>query len=96
MFFVSSESRSQFRIKTVADITQDDVESAIKLAEDQVQKLATFENNILISGLKTEKISPSYGQMVDFLASDEAVNNTRNAFIAIKASQYLASKYCYG
>lgn len=88
------KGRAQFRIRTVAEITQHDLESAISTAEDQIQKLATFENNILMSGLAAEKQSPFYGQMVDFLASDEALNNTRSAFVVIKASQYLASKFC--
>ncbi len=71
-----------------------DIECALRTAEDQIEKLATFELNIQASGVKTDKLSPFYGQMADFLPSREAVNNTRSAFIAIKAAQHLASKFC--
>ncbi|KAK7601754.1 hypothetical protein V9T40_009195 [Parthenolecanium corni] len=71
-----------------------DLETAVRVAADQVAKLATFENNIQDSGIRIEESSPMYGQMIDFLPSDEAINNTKNAFIAMKASQQLASKYC--
>lgn len=80
--------------KFFSNITKQDLETAVRVAADQVAKLATFENNIQDSGIRIEESSPMYGQMIDFLPSDEAINNTKNAFIAMKASQQLASKYC--
>lgn len=76
------------------NITKQDIDNAVRTAADQITKLATFENNIQDSGIRIEQSSPIYGQMIDFLPSDEAINNTKNAFIALKASQQLASKYC--
>ncbi|XKL60530.1 hypothetical protein PGB90_007587 [Kerria lacca] len=82
-------------LKNIAEMMKYDLDNAISIAEDQIEKLATFERNIHISGVKTEKFSPFYGQMVDSLPSDETINNSKNAFIAIKTSQYLASKFCF-
>ncbi|XP_065203108.1 peroxidase-like isoform X2 [Planococcus citri] len=91
---ISHQDLTEEDTTNFTDVFIRDLENSIVIAEDQVHKLATFEMNIQTSGLRTERVSPSHGQMVDFLPSDEAINNTKSAFIAIKASQYLTSKHC--
>lgn len=78
-----------------AAISRQDIETAVNVAEQLIDKLATFERNIHDSGQQIEKFSPFFGQMVDFLPTIEAINNTKNAFVAIKTTQQLAIKFCY-
>lgn len=71
-----------------------ELESSIAIAESFVNKMYTHEVNIANSGVKIEPGTPAQGQLIDSQPSPEALQMNREALVAVRASKYIASKYC--
>lgn len=68
--------------------------STINFAQSIVNKMDRHESNIAGANIVVKKGTPMHGQLIDSLPSPEALQHGKDALIAVKASQYLASKHC--
>lgn len=86
--------RKKRAVRKIPPIDNKEIDMTVAFAQTLVNKMARHESNIASSNINIKSGTPGEGQFIDSLPTSEAFENHRNAMIALKASQYLASKHC--
>lgn len=80
--------------KQFLNLKTQDLEDAIQYGTQQINMLSRHEDSLSYADVHVKVGSPSHGQLIDSQPSSDGHIASRNAEIAIKASQYLINKYC--
>ncbi|KAJ8985609.1 hypothetical protein NQ317_015102 [Molorchus minor] len=77
------------------EITQKDLDDAVKFAQKIVDQFGRLEENLGWSQIKVKHGTPSHGMMISFGPDREAVRRAKDALIATKASVQLMNSFCH-
>ncbi|RZF46188.1 hypothetical protein LSTR_LSTR011542 [Laodelphax striatellus] len=86
--------RTRRALKRLPSISAHEVETGLEFGRTLIDKQARHEANIAGSGVTVRRGTPSQGILAESKPTSDALAHGLDAQVALKASQYIASKYC--
>ncbi|XP_039290630.1 peroxidase isoform X2 [Nilaparvata lugens] len=86
--------RPRRAVRRLPSLDAKDLESSVEFARSLIDKQARHEANIAGSGVTIRRGTPAHGLLAESTATQEAIEHGLDAQVALKASQFIASKYC--
>uniref|UniRef100_A0A1B6E785 Heme peroxidase 2 n=2 Tax=Clastoptera arizonana TaxID=38151 RepID=A0A1B6E785_9HEMI len=90
-----SDDRWKRAIRRLPNVDNREMVSTINFAQSVVNRMDRHESNIADADIVVRKGTPMHGQLIDSYPSNQALQHGKDALIAVKASQFLASKHCH-
>lgn len=74
--------------------TSRDLEASVTFARDTITRMTRLEMNLGGADVRVKQGTPAHGQLIDAYPSTEALLKGKDAWVAVKASLYLAHNHC--
>ncbi|XP_054279946.1 peroxidase-like isoform X2 [Macrosteles quadrilineatus] len=89
-----SSDRVRRGAKRLPQLENKELHSTISFVENQLTMMGRHEKNIMSSDVRVKLGSVLHGAYIESLPTSDALVHGKDAFVALKASQHIGSKYC--